>query len=94
MIPKTDPRHPGAYSDDHCDPHARISTSANAHAGLGRSDNGAFKAMPQGGESAWGDAMVAKYKPGGGRAPSNDVPKGAELNEAGDGYGSADEDAQ
>ena len=90
MRAKIDPRSPGqsTQSDDFCDPHGHTgSFTSNPHAGMGRDDDGNFSgSMSRGGVSPDGDDYVEKYRPKGGRAPSNGVPEGAELNDDGDGY--------
>ena len=80
---KIDPRKPGASSMGNCDPHGRIESSAAPHAGLSRGSDGSFASMSYGGESPDGDAMVAKYRPGGG-GKSTRVRSGSELNGDGD----------
>ena len=87
---KIDPRSPGQSSDNDCfkDPHGHGvgSPSDGGHVGMGRDDSGGFsKAWSQGGKSPDGDAMVAKYKPGGG-GEAKTVDSGSELNDEGDGW--------
>jgi hypothetical protein len=89
-----DPATPGKSSADDChyDPHGTFgSIGSGNHAGNSRSGEGSYvdgnDSMPRGGVSSWGDDYVSKYKPrGGGGGESSDVPKGAELNDNGDGY--------
>jgi hypothetical protein len=83
---KIDPKSPGqsSQSDDFCDPHGHVGAmSPGNHEGLGRTDDGSFAAMSRGGSSPDGDAMVAKYRPGGGGS-GKQVASGSELNDEGD----------
>jgi hypothetical protein len=86
---------PGKSTADDCfyDPHGTFGAIGSGnHAGNSRDSGGGYvdnnASMPRGGVSSDGDDYVKKYKPGGRKAASSDVPRGSSLNDEGDGYAS------
>lgn len=95
---RIDPATPGKSTADDCfyDPHGVFGAIGSGnHAGNSRDGGGSYvdgnASMPRGGVSSWGDDYVGKYRSKG-RSPANDeVPRGAELNDEGDGYAPEDD---